>query len=179
MSAIASLRPLDDFLPSFEFSERHRVTIDAPRERIDAALRAVSLADIPVARALWWMRRLGRRTGDPRKPFVVAFPGVVLDDVPGEGVVLGLTGQFWRLRGNLDPPGPRTAQDFVAYSRPDVCKAVIDLRVGPSSLSTETRICVADPAARRKFRRYWLVIRPFSGLIRILLLRAARRRALA
>ncbi len=95
----------------------------------------------------------------------------------GEGVVLGLTGQFWRLRGNLDPPGPRTAEDFLAYERPDVCKAVIDLRVGASSLSTETRVRVADPAARRKFRRYWLVIRPFSGLIRIVLLRAARARA--
>jgi hypothetical protein len=58
-----------------------------------------------------------------------------------------------------------------------MCKAVIDFRVGESSLSTETRVHVADPAARRKFRRYWRVIRPFSGLIRILFLRAARRRA--
>ena len=173
------MRDLDDFLPVYEFSERHRLAIDAQPRRIDEALRTVSLADIPVARALWWMRRLGRRTGSPRKAFVTAFPGVVLEDAPGEGIVLGLTGQFWRLRGNLDPPGPRTPEDFLAYSRPDVCKAVIDLRVGPSSLSTETRVRVADPAARRKFRRYWLVIRPFSGLIRILLLRAARRRALA
>ena len=171
------MRPLDDFLPAYEFSERHGIGIDTPADRIYAALRAVSLADIPVARALWWMRRLGRRTGNPTKPFITAFPGVVLEDVPGEGIVLGLTGQFWRLRGNLDPPGPRTADDFLRYSRVDVCKLVIDLRVGPSSLSTETRVHVADPAARRKFRRYWFVIRPFSGLIRILLLRAARRRA--
>ena len=163
----------------YEFSERHSLAIDAPAGRIDQALRAVSLADIPVARALWWLRRLGRRTGDAKKPFVTAFPGVVLEDVPGEGIVLGLTGQFWRLRRNLDPAGPRTADDFIAYSRPDVCKAVIDLRVGRSSLSTETRVRVADPAARRKFRRYWFVVRPFSGLIRILLLRAARRRAMA
>lgn len=171
------MRTLDDFLPAYEFSERHSTRIDAPPERIDEAVRAVSMADIPVARALWWIRRLGRRTGEPRKPFVGAFPGVVLEDVHGEGVVLGLTGQFWRLRGNLGPPGPRTVEDFLAYSQPDVCKAVIDLRVGPTSLSTETRVHVEDPAARRKFRRYWFVIRPFSGLIRILLLRAARRRA--
>jgi hypothetical protein len=171
------VRPLDDFLPTYEFSERHRIAIEAQPGRIDEALRAVSLADIPTARALWWMRRLGRPTGDPRKPFVLAVPGVVLEDVPGEGIVLGLTGQFWRLRRNLEPAGPRTAEHFLAYSRPDVCKAVIDLRVGSSSLSTETRVRVADPAARRKFRRYWLVIRPFSGLTRILLLRAARARA--
>jgi hypothetical protein len=54
---------------------------------------------------------------------------------------------------------------------------VIDFRIADAHLSTETRVHVADPAARRKFRRYWFVIRPFSGLIRILLLRAARRRA--
>jgi hypothetical protein len=58
-----------------------------------------------------------------------------------------------------------------------MCKAVIDFRVGAASLSTETRVHVADPVARRSFRRYWFVIRPFSGLIRILFLRAARRRA--
>ena len=49
--------------------------------------------------------------------------------------------------------------------------------IGTAVLSTETRVHVADPAARRKFRRYWFVVRPFSGVIRILLLRAARKRA--
>jgi hypothetical protein len=91
--------------------------------------------------------------------------------------VLGLTGRFWQLRGDRDPTRPRTATEFLAYRSPDSCKAVIDFRVGPFQLSTETRVHVADPAARRKFRRYWLVIRPFSGLTRILFLRAARRRA--
>ena len=36
---------------------------------------------------------------------------------------------------------------------------------------------VEDPTARRRFARYWLVVRPFSGLIRMLVLRAAKRRA--
>jgi hypothetical protein len=173
------VRPLDDFLPAFEFVERHALAIEAPRERIDAAFRSVAIADIPVARALWWVRRLGRPTGDLTKPFLAGeVPGIVLEDVPGEGIVLGLTGQFWKIRGGYrDPTRPRTPDEFVAYARPDMCKAVIDFRVGPSSLSTETRVHVADPAARRKFRRYWVVIRPFSGLIRILFLRAARRRA--
>ena len=41
------MRPLDDFLPAYEFAERHSLAIDAPPERIDAAFRAVSIADIP------------------------------------------------------------------------------------------------------------------------------------
>lgn len=173
------MRSLDDFLPAYEFSERHAIAIDASPARIDAAFRAVSLADLPVARVLWWIRRLGRPYGEARKPFVGGeLPAVVLEDVPEEGVVLGLTGQFWRLRGGQrDPDRPRTSDEFLAYARPGTCKAVIDFRVGPRRLSTETRVHVADPVSRRKFRSYWLVVRPFSGLIRILLLRAARRRA--
>jgi hypothetical protein len=172
------VRPLDDFLPAYEFSERHRLAIDAPPERIDGAIREVSLSDIPVARALWAARRLGRRWDDAKRPLVDgALKGaVVLDDVPGEGMILGLTGQFWRLRGG-GGDRPRTVDEFLGYSRPDTCKAVIDFRVGPASLSTETRVHVADPLSRRRFGHYWRVIRPFSGLIRILLLRAARRRA--
>jgi len=174
-----SLRSLDDLLPEYEFSERHAVTIDAPAARIDEAVRSVSMSDLPVARTLWWLRRLGRPYGDSAKPFVGGeLPGVVLDDVRGEGIVLGLTGQLWRiLGGERDPARPTTAEAFLAYDRPDTCKAIVDFRVGAGTLSTETRVHVADQASRRKFRRYWLVIRPFSGLIRIQLLRAARRRA--
>ena len=173
------VRPLDDYLPAYEFSERHWVAIDAPAARIDAAFRQVSIADLPLARALWWVRRLGRPYGDTAKPFIGGeLPGVVLEDVREEGIVLGLTGQFWRLLGGQrDSSAPTTAEEFRAYARPDVCKAVIDFRVGERSLSTETRVHVADAVSRRRFRRYWLVVRPFSGLIRILLLRAARTRA--
>ena len=172
------MRPLDTFLPAYEFSERHSLAIDASAERIDEALRTISIRDIPVARALWRVRRLGRPYGESQKPFVGGeLPGVVLEDVPEEGVVLGLTGQFWRLLGDRERGKPRTADEFLEFTRPDTCKAVIDFRIGPSSLSTETRVHVADRAARRRFRLYWFVVRPFSGLIRILLLRAARRRA--
>lgn len=173
------MRSLDDFLPVYEFSERHSLAIDAPAVRIDEALRTVSIGDIPIARALWWIRRLGRTYGDAAKPFIGGeLPGVVLEDVPNEGIVLGLTGQFWRLLGGQrDSTRPATAAEFLAYDRADTCKAVFDFRVGERSLSTETRVHVADPGARAAFRRYWLVVRPFSGLIRILLLRAARRHA--
>ncbi len=173
------MSPLDEFLPVFEFSERHQLAIAASPERIDAAVRQVSLTDMPAARVLWWLRRRGRPYGDSGKPFVArALPNsVVLDDVPGEGIVLGLTGQFWRIGGGNRGPGLRTREEFLAYDRPDACKAVFDFRVGPGLLSTETRVHVPDRGARRKFRRYWLVIRPFSGLIRILFLRAARKRA--
>jgi hypothetical protein len=44
-----------------------------------------------------------------------------------------------------------------------------------STLHTETRVRAGHRAARRWFRLYWLVVRPFSGLIRRRWLRAAAR----
>jgi hypothetical protein len=48
---------------------------------------------------------------------------------------------------------------------------------GGARLETETRIFLTDAGSRRRFAAYWLVIRPFSGLIRRFWLRAAQRRA--
>ena len=178
------VRSLDGYLPVYEFSERHSLAIAAAPARVDRALRQVSIAEIPVARALYLLRGLGRAALDTREPFLglALIGGVLLEDSAGEGVVLGLTGQFWRLLGGPDLPRPRTAEEFIEYDRPDVCKAVIDFRIveigpGRCAVSTETRVHVAEPAARRAFRRYWFVIKPFSGLIRILFLCAVRRRA--
>ena len=178
------MRTLDHFLPVYEAHERHSLAIAASAERADRAAREVALADIPVARMLFALRSLGRGTANAREPLVLSMlrQGVLLEDVPGRGVVLGLTGQFWRIRGGPVANRPRTADEFLACDRPDVAKAVMDLRVHAegeerSLLTTETRVHISDASTRRKFRRYWLVIKPFSGLTRILLLRAARRKA--
>ncbi|HSI98586.1 MAG TPA: hypothetical protein VK926_09500, partial [Gaiellaceae bacterium] len=86
------MRPLDDFLPVYEFSERHRLAITAPPEQIDVAIRSVTLAEVPVARFLWALRRLGRPHGDTARSFVdgALERSIVLDDASGEGIVLGL-----------------------------------------------------------------------------------------
>ena len=157
------MRTLDAFLPSYEFSERHAVKVDASPDRVDRAVREVTLAELPVARALFALRGLPRRRAD--LPVLTAFgdSATVLEDIPGEGLVLELRGQFWRLRGGHGEPS---------------ATAVVDFRIDLAGvLSTETRVHVADAGARRKFGRYWRVIRPFSGLIRVRMLRAAKRRA--
>src|SRR5439155_20660929 len=46
-----------------------------------------------------------------------------------------------------------------------------------TTLATETRVYSADSAARRRFHLYWLVVGPFSALIRRRWLAAARRAA--
>jgi membrane protein implicated in regulation of membrane protease activity len=155
------MRTLDAYMPTFEFVERHRVRVAGDRAHADAALRAVTFGDLPLMRVLLFVRGLGLGRRNERVLEAMRKRSTVLEDVPGEGMVLAISGTFWRWRGTgCEPPAT----------------AVVDFRAIDGVLTTETRVHVADAASRRRFARYWLVVRPFSGLTRIALLRAARRR---
>lgn len=156
------MKSLDAYLPAYEFSTRHEVAVGVDPVRADRALREVTFQELPLVRALLLMRGLGSRRAEDTMLATMVPRATVLEDVPGEGMVLTLTGQFWRLRGR-GPEPPATA--------------VIDFRALPGRLATETRVHVPDPVSRRKFGRYWRVVGPFSGFIRMLVLRAAKRRA--
>ena len=76
--------------------------------------------------------------------------------------------------------------EFQAFNEPDYVKIVWTLRADPingseSVARTETRVITTDPAARRKFRRYWSGVAPGVEIIRrvaTMLVRAdAERRA--
>lgn len=156
------MKSLDAFLPAYEFSIRHTVSVNVDPLRADRALRAVTFKEVPLVRALLLARGLGLRKAEDTVLGTMVPRATVLEDVPGEGLVLTLSGQFWRLRGR-GAEAPATA--------------VIDFRALPGSLATETRVHVPDPVSRRKFGHYWRIVRPFSGLIRMVVLRAAKRRA--
>ena len=156
------MKSLDAFLPAYEFSTRHEVTVAVDPAQADRALREVTFKEVPLVRGLLLARGLGLRRPEDTVLATMVPRATILEDVPGEGMVLTLSGQFWRLRGR-GPEAPATA--------------VIDFRALPGSLATETRVHVPDPVSRRKFAHYWRIVRPFSGLIRMVLLRAAKRRA--
>jgi membrane protein implicated in regulation of membrane protease activity len=156
------LKPLDAFLPSYEFAARYGVEVHADAASAERALREVTFRDVPVVRALLFMRGLGRGRADERVLAAMQRRATVLDDVPGEGLVLRLRGRFWRLRGGGTEPA---------------ATAVVDFRAGDGSLTTETRVHVPEGQSRRRFERYWALVRPFSGITRKQVLRAAKRHA--
>jgi hypothetical protein len=156
------LKPLDAFLPSYEFVARHGVEVRADAGSAERALREVTFRDVPLVRVLLIARGLGPGRGGERVLAAMERRATVLDDVPGEGLVLRIRGRFWRLRGG-GAEAPATA--------------VVDFRASDGSLTTETRVHVPDGRSRRRFERYWRVVRPFSGITRKEVLRAAKRRA--
>jgi hypothetical protein len=172
---------LDGWLPLYEYEEHHAIDIAARQDEIGVALRAVTLADVPIANGLMTLRGLPGRLrgkGAPRSDGAVVDHfvslGVLLEDRPGL-LVAGVAGRFWKLSGDLERfAGP---EEFRAYEPAGSAKAVVDFVWADGWLETTTRVHVPDPAARRSFGRYWLVVRPFSGAIRLAVLRAARNKA--
>lgn len=163
---------LDRWLPAFDVSERHRIDVDVPAARAWEAVRALDLSRDRLVRALFLARGF-RRTGALTLDALRRRGFVLLDERPGEEIVLGLMGRFWTPGGGIVRLEP---QAFAAFEEPGYAKAVWNFRVvhaggGGSMVSTETRVRCTDARARRSFRRYWLVVGPFSALI--------RRRALA
>jgi hypothetical protein len=166
--------------------------VRAGRAAVDRALRRADFGESRLIRALLWLRGLPARAGRP-----TAAPGRAgessgltleamerggftrLADRPAEELVFGVVGRFWT------PSGGRARVDaaaFKAFARPGLAKAAWSFALaanadGTTRLTTETRVHCPDGASRRRFRVYWLAVRPGSGLIRRAMLRAVKRLA--
>lgn len=168
----------DEFLPAYHFSERHSITIDAERYTISEAMNSFDFSESRVIRFLFFLRGLP-------KNMINGLEGVkkmgfnVLSFKDQHEIVLGLVGQFWKLNGEIQNVPPHEFKDF---SDPAFAKTIWSFSIvgerAPFILETETRIACPDSATRKKFARYWFFIRPFSGWIRIEMLKAIRTRCL-
>jgi hypothetical protein len=142
---------LDAWLSRYEQREYHERRVEAAPERaLDAALRMPVEVDA-VVRTLFRLRGADSR-GKSLEQFFAPPWAEVLERTPSSFVV------------RVDRPAPRIVFDLRA--RP---------ASGGSTLSTETRVA----GGGLPFRLYWLVVGPFSALIRRRWLIAAARRAAA
>ena len=159
-----------DALPVYHHGERHAIRVAATPERALAAAREASLDDVPLVRFLFRLRGL---RAPPRSSIWSALLAEGFQ--PWGDDMLVLVGKPWSPKG-----GTRRVEDFVGFAEPGWAKMAMDLRAVPegdgSRLETETRVYLTDAVARRRFRAYWLVVRPFSGLVRRSWLKAAKRR---
>jgi hypothetical protein len=178
---------IDSFVPNPDASERHAIVIAASPEAVYDALCRADLAGSRVIRILLTLRMLPKllaRREWPSRRFPVlrlrdlgrAGFGVLAED-RGREILLGVTGRFWRPVDNVLPFDER---NFKGPVQAGTARAVWNFSVresedGRAVLATETRIVCGDASGRRAFRAYWLFVRPFSGLIRLIMLRSVRR----
>lgn len=189
---------LDEWLPGVPAPvaiERHATYVRSSSAAVYAALWRADLGG-PIVRVLLALRVLpaalggsraarerlaALRTGSERLTLqgFVDWGFTVLAEQPEREIVLGLTGQFWKLGGGL---APTAAVTFRHGPPPGYAQAAWNFTLTPASpagtwLTTETRVRCGDATARRRFRPYWLLVRPFSGLLRRVILGAIRREA--
>lgn len=177
---------IESYAPRPDAIETHSIDIAAASGTVYHALWTADLGNSAAVKALLVLRSLPELIIHPKRrrqrsqkltlhTLIDAGFGLLAEE-PGREVVLGVTGRFWRPAGNLEP---FRREDFDGPVPHGQARAVWNFTVqqasGRTILRTETRVVCGDTASRLKFRAYWSFVRPFSGLIRMLMLRAVRR----
>lgn len=179
---------LDEFVPVWQFNELHSILVRAPPDRVFQAIKDVSADEISLFRTLTWIRRFGRPgpasilnlpENKPLLEVATRTAFLVLAEEPNREIVVGtlvVAPRGWRPKEKPTPEG------FKALRTPGFAPAATNFRIedtgmGDTLVTTETRVYATDKLTRRRFAAYWRVIYPGSSLIRVMWLRAIKKRA--
>jgi hypothetical protein len=180
---------IDTIAPTCDVSARHAIWIAAAPGHVYEVARRLDVGRSSLVRLLMGLRAVPAvlafvlRNRRPMRSMASgecsiregAVTFTLVAEAPGEEFVLGLMGRFWTLSGGVVPA---TADRFNQPPPAGLAQALWNFRVRPSGagteLSTETRVRCGDEATRRRFSRYWRIIRFGSGLIRRSMLRQIR-----
>jgi hypothetical protein len=176
---------LDRFLPAYEVREVHRTIVDAPPELTYAAAEALDFQESALVKGVFKGRELLMRAkpqaGEPQSFLseVRSLGWRVLDEKPGQHLVMGAVTQPWKADVQFRGLGP---DEFVSFNEPGYAKIAWTIAVEPNGATgsvfrTETRVMTTDADSRRRFRRYWTMVSPGVLLIRREMLRLVRREA--
>jgi hypothetical protein len=171
------MRAIQRHLPNPRHIELGRIAVDAPPDAAWQAARHFDGATIPWVRLMFDARALparalGHAPEEDRRLGVdqVIESGkgfMVVEERPGEEVVVGAVGRFW----HMDIPFAQVAPaDFASFDEAGWGKVAWAIRVEPygrgSLIAFELRTSATDDASWRRQRRYFRVIGPTSHLIR-------------
>jgi hypothetical protein len=174
---------LDDAMPEYQFFERHSARIHARPEHVMQAIRQSTFGDmkslvtlLKIRGAVLRLHDSGEFLQDKRVLDAFSESGYILGGSEHEIVIFGV----WNVRANRRPE-VHTLQEFTDYPEQGAVKmayafTVEDAGGGCSTLSTETRVLVFDDFTRRGMARYWRLIVPGSGLIRLQWLEGIKKR---
>ncbi|WP_146153692.1 hypothetical protein [Adhaeribacter arboris] len=165
---------MDKYLPDYDFNEVHTIIIKQPVEKVYPLLKSQDFSSEKIIKALFKIRGL------PVSNFTLS--GLVeqmnftwLAEQENKELLIA----YW---GNVKPEFIVNAetfrQDKSTYNRKIIWNFLLESLTNTSCrVTTETRIKHYTAKAKIIFSIYWFFIRPFSGLIRILMLQNLKRRA--
>lgn len=169
---------IDDFLPTYEVSERHEVKIHATAVDVYQAVRELDISRARITRWLFRLRGIPTSSKFSLEDFL-KMRFVLLGERQNEELLLGLVGRFWTPTGKLQR---LNAEMYRSFNKEGFAKAAWNFSLTPETvdttlLVTETRVHCMDKASQRQFRFYWLLIGAFSGIVRKEILQELKRNA--
>jgi hypothetical protein len=184
---------IDDQMPRWERRFWTCLPVAAPADRTFAAIRHVDFFRSPVIGVPNRARqRLDALVGSPartagRPPKRFGFEQLLeeeggfrlLSDDGHREIVLGFIGRWWERGYGRVAWAPDELRDF---DRPECAVGVWGFSALPygadaSVLVTDVRVRCTDDEARRKFRRYWMLVGPFVTAMGKPVLRLVRDQA--
>lgn len=162
---------LDHYIPHYDIRSQHQRLVAGTLPDVYARVRNLDFSSSWLTRLLFTLR--GLPTSHMNLGGMQRLNFALLQESPPTELVMGIVGQFWRLRGNLQATN---ADHFLAFAQPGYAKSAFNFSLaeagnGQVLVRTETRILCLDDASRRRFKTYWSFIGPFSGLVRTEMLR--------
>ncbi|SOD62611.1 hypothetical protein SAMN06297387_106188 [Streptomyces zhaozhouensis] len=168
---------LDELIPEWDVRDRHTQPVRAPRAEVLRTARELQFKDLPMMHLLMRVGTLGTKRGQGKRPFLDSMVAGGFSWLHRDDDEL-IVGAAVRTGGSDKGPSPLGDDPFTGFQRltePGHYKVAFNFRVDDGELSTETRVISTDDATRRKFARYWKVIRLPSGVIRIEWLQSIRK----
>jgi len=165
------------YLPDYHFTEKHGIVISASPAKVYSTSCELDASSSWIVRVLLALRGIPSKTSKCIEGWKKM--GFVVLEQQDKEIILGLIGQFWKISGKIQPC---VAAEFTSFSNPEFAKATWNFEIIPQGgnqvvVETETRIFCCDENVCKKFKRYWFLIQPFSGLIRTEMLKIIKRKA--
>jgi len=178
---------LDDWMPRWQVGEKHAIEVNAPPDRVAAAIHGVTADEIFLFQTLIAIRRCGQDGPEsilnvPKRKSLLDVATetsfIYLENGPREIVV----GTVISAPRDAARSQRLTTELFRRTLQPGVVLATMNFVITPrepggSTLTTETRVYANNAPALRRFGVYWRIIHPGSDIIRRTWLRAIGRRA--
>lgn len=165
---------LNKYLPEYHFKEKHSKIIKAPAGIVYPQVRHLNFNSSLITHILFIFRGLNTKN--------LSFDNLIdkgtfftLEEEENKEWVIGILTRSFLIPVVLKPgetykewnpgKGIKIAWNFLLE----------DINNGHTKVSTETRILCLSRLYRFWFTIYWLIIRPFSGLIRLEMLRIVKK----
>ncbi|MBI5738077.1 hypothetical protein [Mycobacterium adipatum] len=170
---------IDATMPTYDVTISEHIIVQSDPATTFAAARELDLLTVhsPLLDTAMWLRglpaRLSRKGVPAPAPRIVIGPDMglpgwtFLGEQRDREVAFAAVGKFWQPTIEWRDIA---AADFPGFREPGWGKIAANFSILPygakaTLLSYECRTVTTDPASRRRFLRYWWLIRPFVGHI--------------